>query len=167
VLCTVLFVCLFWHPLQCICLLKQTLQCIHLVHLHPFSASASIQCICIHFSASASTSVHCVHFSASVCSSKHFSASIQCICIHFSASASTSMHLRPLQCTCLLKLPRSISAAIFAAIQAAYRSCVVGQNCIYYVYAPYMTVYLVLSLPKIPYIHHIPIYMVLVNPVYV
>jgi len=37
--------------------------------------------------------------------------------------------------------------------------CRVGQNCIY---APYMTVYLVISLPKIPYIHRI--YMVLANP---
>jgi len=36
--------------------------------------------------------------------------------------------------------------------------CRVGQN----VYVPYMTVYLVISLPKIPYIHHI--YMVLANP---
>ena len=35
----------------------------------------------------------------------------------------------------------------------------VGQNRIY---APYMTVYLVISLPKIPYIHRI--YMVLANP---
>ena len=30
--------------------------------------------------------------------------------------------------------------------------------------APYMTVYLVISLPKIPYMHHI--YMVLANPRY-
>jgi len=37
----------------------------------------------------------------------------------------------------------------------------VGQNCIY---APYMTVYLVISLPKIPHIHRI--YMVLANPMY-
>ena len=35
----------------------------------------------------------------------------------------------------------------------------VGQNCIY---TPYMTVYMVISLPKIPYIHLI--YMVLANP---
>ena len=35
----------------------------------------------------------------------------------------------------------------------------VGQNRIY---APYMTVYLVISLPKTPYIHRI--YMVLANP---
>jgi len=35
----------------------------------------------------------------------------------------------------------------------------VGQNRIY---APYMTVYTVISLPKIPYIHRI--YMVLANP---
>jgi hypothetical protein len=35
----------------------------------------------------------------------------------------------------------------------------VGQNCIY---TPYMTVYLVISLPKVPYIHRI--YMVLANP---
>ena len=35
----------------------------------------------------------------------------------------------------------------------------VGQNCIY---TPYMTVYLVISLPKLPYIHRI--YMVLANP---
>jgi len=38
----------------------------------------------------------------------------------------------------------------------------VGQNRIY---TPYMTVYLVISLPKIPYIHRI--YMVLTNPTYV
>ena len=37
--------------------------------------------------------------------------------------------------------------------------CRVGQNRIY---TPYMTVYLVTSLPKIPYIHRI--YMVLANP---
>ena len=37
----------------------------------------------------------------------------------------------------------------------------VGQNRIY---TPYMTVYLVISLPKIPYIHRI--YMVLANPLY-
>jgi len=37
----------------------------------------------------------------------------------------------------------------------------VGQNRIY---TPYMTVYLVISLPKIPYIHRI--YMVLANPIY-
>ena len=37
----------------------------------------------------------------------------------------------------------------------------VGQNRIY---TPYMTVYLVISLPKIPYIHRI--YMVLANPSY-
>jgi hypothetical protein len=39
----------------------------------------------------------------------------------------------------------------------------VSQNCIYWVgqnriYAPYMTVYLVISLPKIPYIHRIYIW---------
>ena len=37
----------------------------------------------------------------------------------------------------------------------------VGQNRIY---TPYMTVYLIISLPEIPYIHHI--YMVLANPIY-
>jgi len=37
----------------------------------------------------------------------------------------------------------------------------VGQNRIY---TPYMTVYLVIFLPKIPYIHRI--YMVLANPKY-
>ena len=36
----------------------------------------------------------------------------------------------------------------------------VGQN---RTYTPYMTVYLVISLPKIPYIHRI--YMVLANPI--
>jgi hypothetical protein len=40
--------------------------------------------------------------------------------------------------------------------------CRVGQNCIY---TPYMTVYLVISLQIIPYIHRI--YMVLANPIYV
>jgi hypothetical protein len=38
----------------------------------------------------------------------------------------------------------------------------VGQDRIY---TPYMTVYLVISLPKIPYIHRI--YVVLANPIYV
>jgi len=37
----------------------------------------------------------------------------------------------------------------------------VGQN---HIYTPYMTVYLVISLPKIPYIHRV--YMVLANPTY-
>jgi hypothetical protein len=37
--------------------------------------------------------------------------------------------------------------------------CRVGQNRIY---TPYMTVYLVISLPNLPYIHRI--YMVLANP---
>ena len=40
--------------------------------------------------------------------------------------------------------------------------CRVGQNCIY---TPYMTVYLVISLPIIPYVNRI--YMVLANPIYV
>jgi len=39
--------------------------------------------------------------------------------------------------------------------------CRVGQNRIY---TPYMTVYLVISMPKIPYIHCI--YMVLANPTF-
>jgi hypothetical protein len=47
---------------------------------------------------------------------------------------------------------------------------VVGQNRIYRVgqngiYAPYMIVYLVISLPKIPYKHRT--YMVLANPTYI
>jgi hypothetical protein len=74
--------------------------------VHPFSASASIQCICIH-------SVHlhplqciCVHFSAlrplqCICLLKQTLQCIhsvhlhplQCICVHFNASASTSVHL--------------------------------------------------------------------------
>jgi hypothetical protein len=37
----------------------------------------------------------------------------------------------------------------------------VGQNCIY---APYMTIYLVIFLPKVPYIHRMC--MVLANPTY-
>ena len=40
--------------------------------------------------------------------------------------------------------------------------CMVGQN---RTYTPYMTVYLVISLPKIPYIHCV--YMVLANPTHV
>ena len=40
--------------------------------------------------------------------------------------------------------------------------CRVGRNCIY---TPYMTAYLVISLPKIPFIHRI--YMVLANSKYV
>jgi len=40
--------------------------------------------------------------------------------------------------------------------------CRVGQNHLYvHIYTPYMTVYLVISLPKLPYIHRI--YMVLAN----
>ena len=43
----------------------------------------------------------------------------------------------------------------------AWRICRVGQNRIY---TPYMAVYLVISLPKMPYINRI--YMVLANPTY-
>jgi len=50
-------------------------------------------------------------------------------------------------------------AFILHVIIGVYR---VGQNRIY---APYMTVCLVISLPKIPYIHLI--YMVLANPMYI
>jgi len=46
-------------------------------------------------------------------------------------------------------------------VYAGTRVCRVGQNRIY---TPYMTVYLVLSLPKIPYINRI--YMVLANSTY-
>jgi hypothetical protein len=42
-----------------------------------------------------------------------------------------------------------------------YRICRVGQNRIY---TPYMTVHLVIFLPKLPYIHRI--YMVQANPTY-
>jgi len=44
-------------------------------------------------------------------------------------------------------------------LQLGFEICRVGQNRIY---TPYMTVYIVISLPKIPYIHRI--YMVLANP---
>jgi hypothetical protein len=43
--------------------------------------------------------------------------------------------------------------------QGKCEMCRIGQNRIY---TPYMTVYLVISLPKLPYIHRI--YMVLANP---
>jgi hypothetical protein len=50
-----------------------------------------------------------------------------------------------------------------AIVLSAYPTHIyrVGQNCIF---APYMTASLVIFLPKIPYIHHIYIYMVLDNP---
>ena len=52
-----------------------------------------------------------------------------------------------------------IKACVCAHDYHRYR---VGQNRIY---APYMTVYTVISLPKIPYIHRI--YMILANPTYI
>ena len=52
----------------------------------------------------------------------------------------------------LRTLPSKVSSRMFR----------VGQNRIY---TPYMTVYFVISLPRIPYIHRI--YMVLANPTYV
>jgi len=64
-------------------------------------------------------------------------------------------------------LPQSCVELIFLQKLCSYRGTArirghitrVGQNRIY---TPYMTVYLVISLPKIPYIHRI--YMVLANP---
>ena len=47
-------------------------------------------------------------------------------------------------------------------VQDGAHMCRVDQNRIY---TPYMTVYLMISLPKVPYIHRI--YMVLANPTYV
>ena len=49
-----------------------------------------------------------------------------------------------------------------AGIIMAVWSCVNGRVSQNRIYAPYMTVYLVISLPKIPYIHRI--YIVLANP---
>ena len=61
----------------------------------------------------------------------------------------------------LLLLVCSLSSSTHRATYRAQHIGRVGQNRIY---APYMTVYLVISLPKIPYIHRI--YMVLANPTY-
>ena len=47
----------------------------------------------------------------------------------------------------------------YMSVWSIYR---VGQNL---TYTPYMTVYLVISLPKMPYTHRI--YMVLANPIYI
>ena len=70
--------------------------------------------------------------------------------------------------SCLLSAcPQGLEVAIACKWSVGRQSartmhiCRVGQNCIY---TPYMTVYLVISLPKIPYIHRI--YMVLANPTY-
>ena len=54
-----------------------------------------------------------------------------------------------------------MSTTIYAMTMTVtlYMVCRVGQ---YRIYAPYMPVYLVISLPKIPYIHRIC--MVLANP---
>jgi len=68
---------------------------------------------------------------------------------------------------------KKTEAEMFLAKQVRVRACVcvlclfvylcrVGQNRLY---TPYMTVYMVISLPKTPYIHRI--YMVLANPIYV
>ena len=53
------------------------------------------------------------------------------------------------------------ASEILVSVQAFDHTCRVGQNRIY---TPYMAVYLVISLPKIPYINRI--YMVLANPTY-
>jgi hypothetical protein len=63
--------------------------------------------------------------------------------------------------------PYSAQACIYIYIYMYYKIFFgfmsrVGQDCIY---TPYMTVYLVISLPKIPYVHRI--YMVLANPIHV
>jgi len=50
---------------------------------------------------------------------------------------------------------------VWCGICSIYYIYMVGQN---RVHAPYMTVYLVIPLPNIPYIHHI--YMVMANPTY-
>ena len=60
-------------------------------------------------------------------------------------------------------LGRPFDLLLFSVVEEVYdtrrQMCRVGQNRIY---TPYMTVYLVISLPKLPYIHRI--YMVLANP---
>ena len=77
------------------------------------------------------------------------------VCIYMCPSLSACIYLPA--CTCL---PACIYPS-FPACVYLYM-CRVGQNCIY---TPYMTVYLVISLQIIPYIHRI--YMVLANPIYV
>jgi len=67
-----------------------------------------------------------------------------------------------IQCTGYFPDTPAIAFNYFSAIACADRFMSrVGQNRIN---TPYMTVYLVISLPKIPYIHRI--YMVLANPIY-
>ena len=63
--------------------------------------------------------------------------------------------MRILRCICVYLMRTQ------QTIPCTHRISRVGQNCIY---TPYMTVYVVIPLPKIPYIHRI--YMVLANPTY-
>ena len=58
-------------------------------------------------------------------------------------------------------MSKSVCVSLSVCVCVCVCICRVGQNRIY---TPYMTVYLVISLPKIPYIHRI--YMVLANPMY-
>jgi len=66
-------------------------------------------------------------------------------------------------CACVLKSVLLVRSCVKVCIVSALVCyiCRANQN---RVYTPYMTVYLVISLPKIPWIHRI--YMVLANPIY-
>jgi len=66
------------------------------------------------------------------------------VCVYVWASAH--------ECMCVCEFMVSLALSISHMSR-------VGQN---HIYTPYMTVYLVISLPKIPYIHRT--YMVLANP---
>jgi hypothetical protein len=57
------------------------------------------------------------------------------------------------------KSTNKIGPVRFEGVHSKAAKCRVGQNCIH---TPYMTICLVISLPKIPYIHRT--YMVLANP---
>jgi len=77
----------------------------------------------------------------------------------FSKSPRWPLHYRQRACWCVPWFANLLVMLHGSSWQPISR---VGQNRIY---TPYMTVYLVISLPKIPYIHRI--YMVLANPTYI
>ena len=119
-------------------------MCVLFLHLK----CASV-CVCFSYTTSARVCVVCVCIH--ICCSYNSSVRVEvCVCVYVCVCV----------CLCGCMCSASITCAVLVLSCRSLKNMIrVGQDRIY---TPYMTLYLVISLPKIPWIHRI--YMVLANP---
>ena len=137
----------------CVCLCVHACVCLVNVCIYVFVHKCLFVCTCAYACACACV---CMHVSIRVCVCV-----CGCVCKYTCVCLRVRACLR--LCACVYEcgvrgMEQKVRCRCLFTC-ACVRMCRVGQNRIY---TPYMTVYLVISLPKIPYVNRI--YMVLANP---